>query len=177
MWSKASKSHVAHMTKGDFYATEQSYILPKANSVRIEFVNSEDKSVKILKENFKLQEGEVIDASCMKAAELRAFLKKEIADAHKEQMLFSLHMKATMMKISDPIIFGHAVTTFFEPVFEKYAAEFKDLGVNPNNGFNDLLIKINSLPEITKQQILADIDLCYESRPWLAMVSITHVFI
>eukprot|EP00600_Ochromonadales_sp_CCMP1393_P009101 CAMPEP_0174971356 /NCGR_PEP_ID=MMETSP0004_2-20121128/9942_1 /TAXON_ID=420556 /ORGANISM="Ochromonas sp., Strain CCMP1393" /LENGTH=751 /DNA_ID=CAMNT_0016221287 /DNA_START=91 /DNA_END=2346 /DNA_ORIENTATION=+ len=170
MWSRASRSHVAHMSKGDFFASEQSHIMDAAGSVRIELVDKVDGSVKVLKDSVPLQAGEVIDSSFMSVKELRAFIKHEIDSAHKDGILFSLHMKATMMKISDPIIFGHVVTCFFEPVFEKYAAELHSVGVNPNNGFNDLLMKIENLPEVTKQQIHADIDACYEARPWLAMV-------
>jgi isocitrate dehydrogenase len=168
-WSRASKTHVAHMTKGDFYGSEQSYIMPAAGSVKIE-LKGKDGSVKVLKDGLKLQAGEVIDASAMNVAELKAFINREIADAQKENMLLSLHLKATMMKISDPIMFGHFVTAFFEPVFTKYAAEFKSVGINPNNGFNDVLEKIKKLPQATTEAIKKDIDACYESRPWLAMV-------
>jgi isocitrate dehydrogenase len=168
-WSRASKSHVAHMTKGDFYANEQSYVANKATSVKIELVGA-DGSTKVMKQGLKLTEGEVIDASFLSVAELRTFLKSEMDECLKENMLFSLHMKATMMKISDPIIFGHAVSVFFEPVFTKYAAEFKAAGVNENNGFNDVLEKVKQMPAATKDAIMKDIDACYESRPWLAMV-------
>ena len=171
MWSKASKSHVAHMTKGDFYATEKSVIIPEATTLKIELIKKDDNTnKKVLKENLKIQKNEVIDASCLHVKELKKFLTNEINDAHKEQMLFSVHLKATMMKISDPIIFGYVVTSFFQPIFDKYSNEFKELGVNQNNGFNDLLTKIQLLPEITKQEILNDIEKCYENRPYLAMV-------
>ena len=168
-WSRASKSHVAHMTKGDFYGSEQSYVLPAAGTVKIE-LRGADGSVKVLKEGLKLLAGEVIDASSLSVSELRAFIKREIDDALKEDMLFSLHLKATMMKISDPIIFGHVVKVFFEPVFAKYDAEFKALGINANNGFNDVLEKIKKLPDATREAVQKDIAACYESRPWVAMV-------
>lgn len=170
MWSKASRSHVAHMTKGDFYASEQSYIMPAAGSVRIQFTSSSG-AQQVMKEGLALLEGEVIDASFMSVKALRAFYESEIKDAAKEHMLLSLHLKATMMKISDPIMFGHMVTVFFEPVFTKWADEFKKLGVNPNMGLQDMLTKVKSLPQVTQDEIMKDIDDCYEQRPWLAMVN------
>mmetsp|Transcript_46968 Transcript_46968/g.130832 ORF Transcript_46968/g.130832 Transcript_46968/m.130832 type:complete len:762 (+) Transcript_46968:59-2344(+) len=169
MWSRASKSHVAHMKKGDFYSSEQSHIMPKAGSVRIE-MKSKSGDTKSLKEGIALLEGEVIDSSFMSVRALREFIAAEIEDAHKESLLFSLHLKATMMKISDPIMFGHVVSIFFEPVFTKWSKEFQELGVNPNNGFGDVLSKIKALPEITQSEIMSDIEKCYEERPWLAMV-------
>ncbi len=170
-WSKASRSHVAHMTKGDFYGNEQSYVMPAAGSVRIEHVNASG-AVTVLKDNLKLKAGEVIDASFLSVNELRSFLAKEIDEAHKDGVLFSVHLKATMMKISDPIMFGHVVTVFFQPVFEKHAALFKELGVNPNNGFADVYDKLKKLPEgdARRTEVLKDIDETYAKRPWLAMV-------
>lgn len=141
-WSRASKTHVAHMTKGDFYGSEQSHTMAAAGTVTIT-LKGKDGSTKVLKDGLKLQAGEVIDAACMNVAELKKFIRAEIDDALKNNMLFSLHLKATMMKISDPIMFGHVVTAFFEPVFNKYAAEFKSVGINPNNGFNDVLEKVS----------------------------------
>lgn len=169
-WSKASRSHVAHMTKGDFYASELSYTMPSDGSVSIEHV-AQDGTVTVLKKNISLLAGEIIDASFMSVRELRDFYERETADALKEGMLLSLHLKATMMKISDPIMFGHAVTVFFKDVFAKHSAIFKELGVNPDNGLNDLLEKIKLLPEIQKMEIEKDIAAAYESRPWLAMVN------
>uniref|UniRef100_A0A7S3HB09 Isocitrate dehydrogenase (NADP(+)) n=1 Tax=Spumella elongata TaxID=89044 RepID=A0A7S3HB09_9STRA len=167
-WSRASKTHVAHMTKGDFYGSEQSYIAAQAGTVKIQLTGA-DGTTKVMKE-VKLQAGEVIDASALSVTELKNFIKHEIEDAKKEDMLFSLHLKATMMKISDPIIFGHVVTAFFEPVFTKYAEEFKALHVNPNNGFNDVLEKIKTMPQATKEAVMKDIEATYEARPWVAMV-------
>lgn len=168
-WSRASRTHVAHMTQGDFYGTEQSYIAPSATTVKIEFTGK-DGNKKTLKDGLKLLDGEVIDASFMSMKELRSFIEREIEDAHKENMLFSVHLKATMMKVSDPIMFGAVVTTFFKPVFEKHGETLKSLGVNPNNGLADLYEKLKKLPEEKKNEIVNDINETYNSRPWLAMV-------
>lgn len=169
-WSKASKSHVAHMKKGDFYGSEQSYTMPAAGSVKIEFVGA-DGTVKVMKDNLKLLQGEVIDASFMSVKELRSFLEKEISECKKDDMLCSLHLKATMMKVSDPVIFGHAVTVYFKDLWAKHEKTFKEIGVNPNNGFDDLIKKMRNLPAVTALEIQKDIDKVYESRPWLAMVN------
>jgi isocitrate dehydrogenase len=169
-WSKASRSHVAHMTKGDFYASEVSYTVPAKGSVSIEHTAA-DGTVTVLKEKVALLEGEIIDASFMSVRELRDFYERETQDALKEQMLLSLHLKATMMKISDPIMFGHAVTVYFKDVFAKHGEALKALGVNPDNGLNDLYEKIKMLPEVQKMEIEKDIATAYESRPWLAMVN------
>merc|ERR1719281_2212821 len=174
-WSKDSKTHVVYMEDGDFFGSEQSYIMPKAGAVKIEFVGA-DGSTKVLKEKVALLEGEVIDSSVMDTQKLRAFYDKEIAKCRTEKMangepvLLSLHLKATMMKVSDPILFGHCVKAYFAPVFEKHAATFKELGVNPNNGFNDVVTKIATLPEAKKKEIEADIDACYAAGPPLAQV-------
>lgn len=170
MWSRASRSHVAHMTKGDFYGTEQSHIMQKAGSVKIEHIGTDGTTRKVLKDSLKLQEGEVIDASFLSITELKSFLEKEITEAHRDHMLFSVHLKATMMKVSDPVIFGHVVTTFFKPVFDKHADLFKSLNVNTNNGLADLYEKLKKVPEATRLEVVADIDKCYSERPWLAMV-------
>ncbi|MDA0285450.1 MAG: NADP-dependent isocitrate dehydrogenase, partial [Planctomycetota bacterium] len=157
------------MTDGDFFATEQSYVMSEAGSVRIELV-AEDGGVSVLKEQLKLQAGEVIDASVMSRTALREFLAREIDDAKANDVLLSVHLKATMMKVSDPIIFGHAVSVFFEDVFTKHAATFAALGINPNNGLGDLYARIESLDDATKSEIKADIDAVYAVRPSLAMV-------
>jgi isocitrate dehydrogenase len=169
-WSIDSKSHVASMSKGDFYGSEKSVTLNKEDIVRIELVEAGG-SVNILKDKLALKSGEVIDASVLSVSELKKFLKEQIEDAKKKGVLFSLHMKATMMKVSDPIIFGHAVKVFFFPVFEKHEDLFKELGVDVNNGFGDLLAKIDSLPESKKQEIEADIAECMADAPDLAMVN------
>jgi isocitrate dehydrogenase len=169
-WSPDSKTHVASMSKGDFYGSEKSITLNVEDSVRIELVGA-DGSVNILKEKLALKKGEVIDASVLSVEELKKFLKEQIKDAKKTGVLFSLHMKATMMKVSDPIIFGHAVKVFFEPVFEKYEDLLKELGVDVNNGFGDLLAKIAILPEAKRKEIEADLAACFAEAPDLAMVN------
>lgn len=170
IWSRASRSHVAHMTKGDFYASEQSVIMDKASDVRIEFTGS-DGNTKIMKESIPLLEGEVIDSAFMSASALREYFENEIEDARKEDLLLSLHLKATMMKVSDPVMFGHCVTVFFKKAFEKHAALFAELGVNPKNGLGDVYEKIENLPAAQREEIESDLDACYKERPWLAMVN------
>lgn len=170
LWSRACKSHVAHMTKGDFFESEKSHRMEAAGSVKIEHVAS-DATVTVLKDFFPLQENEIIDASFMSVKELRAFYEKEIDSALKDNMLLSLHLKATMMKVSDPILFGHCVTVFFKDVWEKHAALFEKLGVNANNGLNDMYEKLKQVTEVERQEVLKDIDAVYEKRPWLAMVN------
>jgi isocitrate dehydrogenase len=168
-WSPDSKAHVAHMENGDFYGSEKSTVVKEATTVKIEYVGKDGK-IAVLKEKTSLTKGEVIDASVMNVKSLRAFFAQQIDDAKKTGILLSLHLKATMMKISDPIMFGHAVTVFYKDVFEKHAAVLKDLGVNVNNGLGDLYAKIQKLPEAQKIQIEADILEVYKNRPELAMV-------
>lgn len=169
-WSSDSKTHVASMSHGDFYGSEKSITLKKAGSVDIVHEGPEGNKT-ILKSKLELEEGEIIDASVLSVNELRSFFKEQIADAKKSGVLFSLHMKATMMKVSDPIIFGYAVKVFFAPIFEKHATELKDLGVDVNNGFGDLISKISKLPADKKAEIEADIALCFTNGPDLAMVN------
>lgn len=169
-WSSDSLSSVAHMEEGDFYGSEKSLTLSNADVVDIEFVDAEG-NVTPLKEGLKLLDGEVIDASVMRAASLRAFLDKTIQEAKEKGVLFSVHLKATMMKVSDPIIFGHVVSVFFAPVFEKYSETFERLGVDVNNGLGDVYAKIAKLPDAEREAIEADIAACYENRPHLAMVN------
>ena len=169
-WSADSKSHVAHMSAGDFYGSEKSVTVAKATDARIEFVGADGKAV-VLKEKLPLLAGEVVDASVMSCRALRAFYAEQIEDAKKQGVLFSLHLKATMMKVSDPIMFGHAVTVFFKDVFEKHAALFRDMGVNPNNGLADLLGKVAKLPADQRAAVEADISACYKARPDMAMVN------
>ncbi len=168
-WSPDSKSHVAHMQDGDFYSSEKSAVMAAADSVRIEFVGK-DGAVKVLKEKTALQAGEIIDASVMRCAALRRFFAEQIADAARTGVLLSLHLKATMMKVSDPIMFGHAVTVYFEDVFNKHGAVFAQLGVDPANGLGDVYEKIKKLPAPQREQIEADIQAVYKTRPALAMV-------
>jgi isocitrate dehydrogenase len=168
-WSPDSKSHVAHMTGGDFYGSEKSTTVKKATEVRIEYV-APDGKVTLLKKPFGLLEGEVIDATVMNVRALRKFYEEQIEDARKNGLLLSLHLKATMMKVSDPIMFGHAVSVFYKDVFQKHAAALKEAGVNPNLGLGDLYAKIKNLPETKRAEIEADIQAVYKSRPALAMV-------
>jgi len=168
-WSPDSKSRVAFMKQGDFYGSESSVMVPKATTVRIEFVGA-DGAVKVFKEKTALKDGEIIDSAVMNVAALRAFYAEQIEAAKQEGLLLSLHLKATMMKISDPAMFGHAVSVFYREVFEKHAALFKELGINPNNGLGELLAKIQPLPEAKRAEIEADIQAVYQSRPALAMV-------
>ncbi|MCH7399603.1 NADP-dependent isocitrate dehydrogenase [Belliella sp. DSM 107340] len=169
-WSKTSKSHVASMESGDFYGSEKSLTIPDETKVDIEYVN-ESGDVKALKTGLSLKAGEVIDAAVLSVSELNAFLKKQKEAAKAEGVLFSLHMKATMMKVSDPIIFGHAVKVFFATVFEKHDTILKSLGVDVRNGFGDLVSKIKTLPEDQRAAIEADIESCLANGPDLAMVN------
>ena len=169
-WDAASKTHVAHMSAGDFYGSEKSLTLPEATTARIEFVGDDGKTL-VLKESLKLQAGEIIDASVMSRRALCAFYAAQIQDAKQQGVLLSLHLKATMMKVSDPIIFGHAVSVYFKAVFDKHADTFKTLGVNPRLGLADLLSKINTLPAAQKAEIEADIQAVYAQQPDLAMVN------
>ena len=168
-WTSDSKSHVAHMTAGDFYGSEKSVTVKKATNIRIEFVGNDGKTT-VLKEKLPLLDGEVIDATVMNVRALRKFYEEQIEDAKKSGVLLSLHLKATMMKISDPVMFGHAVSVFFKDLFAKHAAAFKELGVNPNMGMGDLYAKIKKLPEAKRAEIEADIQAVYKDRPALAMV-------
>jgi len=168
-WSPESKSHVAHMSDGDFYSSEKSAVMSKDGSVRIEFV-AEDGSVTVLKEKTALLAGEVIDATVLSSRALRAFFEAQMQDAKASGVLLSLHLKATMMKVSDPIMFGHAVTVYFKDVFEKHAVVFAELGVDANNGLGDVYAKIKQLPDAQREAIEADIKAVYASRPALAMV-------
>ncbi|MDF3125536.1 NADP-dependent isocitrate dehydrogenase [Rheinheimera sp. 1928-s] len=169
-WSKESKSHVAHMSAGDFYGSEQSVTIAEAGQVRIEHVAA-DGSVTVLKEKTAVKAGEIIDASAMSKKALRDFIAAEIADAKAKDVLLSVHLKATMMKVSDPIMFGHVVTVFFKEVFEKHAATFAELGVDANNGLGDVYAKIAKLPADKKAEIEADIKAVYAKQPALAMVN------
>lgn len=169
-WSADSKSHVASMSSGDFFGSEKSMTMDKAGNLKIEFIDTNDK-VTVLKEKVEVLVGEIIDASAMSLDTLKTFFEKEIEDAKAKDVLFSLHMKATMMKVSDPIIFGAAVSVFYKDVFEKHAAVIEQLGVDTNNGIGDLTTKIQSLPEAQRAEIEADIQAVYEIRPEMAMVN------
>jgi isocitrate dehydrogenase len=168
-WASDSKSHVAHMKGGDFFANEKSLTVAEPTEVKFVF---EDKSGKqtVLKEKLALLKGEVLDATFMSVSALRNFIEEQIADAKAKGILFSVHLKATMMKVSDPIMFGHFVSVYFKDVFTKHAAVFEKLGVNPDLGLGDLSLKIKTLPEAQCKEIEADIQAVYKTRPPLAMV-------
>ena len=169
-WSKDSKSHVSTMGSDDFRANEKSVTIQTAGKLKIELVDSDGKTHS-LKEGISVLAGEVVDGTFMSVAKLEEFLDTEVADAKAKGILFSLHMKATMMKVSDPIIFGHAVKVFFADVFEKHAAALEEAGVNVNNGLGNLLAEIESLPAETKAAIEADVHAAYDNGPALAMVN------
>ncbi|MFC2482125.1 MAG: NADP-dependent isocitrate dehydrogenase [Capnocytophaga granulosa] len=169
-WSKDSKTTVATMDEGDFYHNEQSVTLKAADTVRIELLTASGKT-QLLKDNLPLQEGEIIDATVMSRKALLDFYKKQFARAKELGVLLSLHLKATMMKVSDPILFGYAVETFFEPLLSKYADTFKRLGVNTRNGFSDVLDRISSLPDTERAAIEKDIEKVFAEAPAVAMVN------
>jgi isocitrate dehydrogenase len=169
-WTKDSKTHVAHMSGGDFYGSEVATTIAAPTSARIELV-AKDGAVAVLKAKTPLKAGEIIDCSVMSARKLDAFFAAQIEAAKKNGILFSLHVKTTMMKISDPILFGHCVSVFFADVFEKHGATLKKLGVDPDNGMGDLLARIETMPEAEKAVIKADIQAEYAKRPGLAMVN------
>jgi isocitrate dehydrogenase len=169
-WTADSRSHVAHMESGDFYGTEKSVVIEKAGEVKIELVAA-DGSTTVLKAKTMVTAGEVIDGAVMSVKALRAFYAGAIAAAKAEDILLSLHLKATMMKVSDPILFGHGVTTYYQDVFTKYANTFATLGINPKNGLGDVYAKIQSLPAEEQAAIAADIQATYADQPKLAMVN------
>src|SRR5690606_950192 len=169
-WSADSRAHVAHMEADDFYGSERSTTVAGATSVRIEFADA-DGTVSTLKDAFPLQAGEVIDAASMRRSALARFIDAQIADAKARGVLFSLHLKATMMKVSDPIMFGVAVSEFYRPVLEKHQAALDDIGFNPNNGIGDLHARLPQLPEDVQEAILRDIAALRDARPALAMVN------
>ena len=168
-WTSDSKTHVASMSGGDFKSNEKSVTISNDGSLTISLVSENGQKV-VLKDAVKVLKGEIIDATYMSVDALKSFLDKEIIDAKEKDLLFSLHMKATMMKVSDPIIFGHAVKSFFKSLFEKHNDVFTELGVDVNNGFGDLISKLNKLPDDIKQEIMDDIHQCYKDNPALAMV-------
>ena len=169
-WAADSKSHVAHMQDGDFYGSEKAALVESAGSVRIELVAASGETT-VLKEKTAVLAGEIIDSSVMSKKALRAFIAAEIDAAKQEGVLFSAHLKATMMKVSDPILFGHIVAEFYKDVLDKHADALKEVGFNPNNGLGDLYARIKSLPEAKQAEIEADIQALYAKRPPLAMVN------
>jgi isocitrate dehydrogenase len=169
-WSTSSKTNVASLSEGDFFGNEKSVTVPAATSVRIELVKA-DGSAQVLKDSTPLKAGEILDATVMRKKALVAFYEQQVARAKSEGVLLSLHLKATMMKVSDPILFGHAVRVFFKDLLAKHADTFAQLGVDLNNGFGDLVAKIQTLPAEQKSQIEADIQAAYANGPALAMVN------
>ncbi|MFQ5480887.1 MAG: NADP-dependent isocitrate dehydrogenase, partial [Thermodesulfobacteriota bacterium] len=168
-WSADSKTHVASMSTGDFRSNEQSLTMENATDARIEFVD-EDGNVTVLKKSLPLLAGEVVDATFMSKNALVKFFEEQIAEAKEQDVLFSLHLKATMMKVSDPKIFGHAVRVYYKDAISKHSDTIKELGVDFNNGLGDLYNKIKSLPDEKRAEIEADIAEVYKTRPALAMV-------
>ena len=169
-WPEVSKTRVGHMTSGDFYGSEQAVTTSAAGSAAIEFV-TRDGRVTELKSGIPLQSGEIVDCAVMNVRELREFYGEEIANAKAEGVLLSLHVKSTMMRVSDPIIFGHCVSVYYQDVFDKHAADLGELAVNPDNGIAELYTKIQSLPEGKRAEIEADIQAVYSVRPELSMVN------
>ena len=168
-WNPDSKTRVAHMVDGDFFGSEKSAVIENDGNIRIEYV-AEDGSVIILKDKVAITRREVIDSSVMNVRKLRDFYSTQIEESHKDGMLLSLHLKATMMKVSDPVLFGHAVSIFYSELFEKHRELFEQIGINPNNGLGDVSSKIENLPQDQQNQIKQDIDSIYQKRPELAMV-------
>ena len=168
-WSKDSKSHVAWMQEGDFFGNEKSVVMDKEQDLKFEFVDANGK-VSVLKDTLHMLKDEVLDATFMSVKSLRSFIEEGIQDAKAKNILYSIHLKATMMKVSDPIIFGHFVTVYFKDVFAKHADTFKEIEVNPDLGLGDLYLKIEKLPADKKAEIEADIKAVYDTRPALAMV-------
>ena len=168
-WDPDSKTRVAHMEEGDFYGSEKSAVIDDTQGVRIEFVDPNG-SVTVLKEKVEITRGEVIDTSVMNVRKLRQFYSDQIEQCQKDQVLLSLHLKATMMKVSDPVLFGHAVSIYYSELFEKHSKLFEELGINPNNGLGDVNAKIQNLPQKQQDQIRQDIEGIYQNRPELAMV-------
>ncbi len=169
-WKADSRTHVAHMQKGDYYDSERSAIIDSDNELRVELNTSAGQKI-VLKDKIKVKKAEVVDASVMSCKELTSFYAEEMRKAKEKNILLSLHLKATMMKVSDPIFFGHAITTYFKPVFEKYGNTFKELGVNPNNGLAELYTKLEKLPATQKTEIENALKSCLENGARLAMVN------
>ena len=168
-WDPGSKSHVAHMTEGDFYGNEKAVVMERDDKLKIEFYGSDDGNV-VLKDGIEVLKDEIVDGTFMSVQALRKFFDEEIKDAKEQGILFSLHMKATMMKVSDPVIFGHCVSIYYKDVLKKHKDIIKELGVNVNNGIGDLYAKIQKLPEDKRKEIENDIEAVYQQQAGLAMV-------
>ena len=171
LWSRASRTHVAHMKQGDFYGSEISACMKEATDVIIEFI-PKGGSPKVLKESTPLEAGEVIDASFMSVRQLVDFYEEEIEDANNSEILFSLHLKATMMKVSDPIMFGYCIRVFYKDAFAKHGDTLAKIGANPNNGLASIFEVVGAKLEAEEaKEIIDDFNACYEGKPWLAMVN------
>ncbi|MCB9915677.1 MAG: NADP-dependent isocitrate dehydrogenase, partial [Planctomycetes bacterium] len=169
-WPTGSRTHVATMSSGDFFSNERSVTLPAATTCRIEHVAADGKTT-VLKDGLALQAGEVLDATYMSVAALAAFLRRELADAKQSGLLFSLHLKATMMKVSDPVLFGHAVRAFFAPLFQQHGALLEELGFEAKNGIGDLLKRLEGATPAQREAVEASLAACYAEGPALAMVN------
>jgi isocitrate dehydrogenase len=172
IWSKASRTHVAHMSKGDFYASEKSAVMgDEPTNVRIEFTPKDGGAKKVFRESIPLEAKEVIDASFLSIKDCGEFLEQEIEDSKETETLFSLHLKATMMKVSDPIMFGQCIRVFYKDAFAKHGRILQEIGANPNQGLASIFeVVSNKLDAAKAKEIFADFESCYEDRPWLAMV-------
>lgn len=171
IWSKASRTHVSHMTTGDFYGSELSTSMANDTDVSIEYTSPTGET-KVLKESTKLEKNEVIDASTLSVSKLCEFYANEIEDAKASEVLFSLHLKATMMKVSDPIMFGHCIRVFYKSAFDKHGATLNKIGADPSQGLASILDTVAAKCDAkTAMQIQKDFEACYEDRPWLAMVN------
>ena len=171
LWTPASRTHVAHMKQGDFYGSEISACMKEATDVIIEFI-PKGGSPKVLKESTPLEAGEVIDASFMSVRQLVDFYEEEIEDANNSEILFSLHLKASMMKVSDPIMFGHCIRVFYKDAFAKHGDTLAKIGANPNNGLASIFEVVGAKLEAEEaKEIIDDFNACYEGKPWLAMVN------
>lgn len=171
LWSKASRTHVAHMEDGDFFGNEQAHSMVEAGNVKITFTPKGSSEEIVMKEPFPLEEKELIDSSFLSVEALKDFYETEIQDAFKEELMLSLHLKATMMKVSDPILFGHCIRVFFKEAYDKHGETLEKIGANPNLGLGSILEKVDAtLPKAEAEAIKKSFDDCYEHRPWLAMV-------
>ena len=166
-WEMTSQSHADYMRGGDFFSSEQSVTVDSAQTVRIEYVAPNGEVS--LKKEVALEANEIVDSMFMSSKALRAFFEKSLQDCRDSGVMWSLHVKATMMKVSHPIVFGHAVSVFYKEAFEKHGDTFAKLGVNPNNGLADIYDKIQALPRTQREQIERDIQACYTARPEMAM--------
>lgn len=171
LWSKASRTHVSHMNHGDFYANEQSHVMETAGSVSIELIAADGSTTTTLKDCVKLEENELFDATFMSVKALQEFYETEIQDAKDNDILLSLHLKATMMKVSDPIMFGHCIRVYYKAAFDKHGDTLAQIGANPANGLASIYNALDTkLPPDQAASIKADFEACYEEQPWLAMV-------